>query len=65
MSVREPRSRYLAPTEAKRFYDRLGSGQDWRLLQRSGCFLRSFGVSLDDSGVSSTLTVSAHSPLSS
>ena len=30
MSVREPSSRYLAPEKAKRFYDRLGSGQDWQ-----------------------------------
>ena len=30
MSVREPRDRYLSPEEAKRFYDRLGSGQDWQ-----------------------------------
>lgn len=30
MSVRQPTSRYLAPIEAKRFYDRLGSRQDWQ-----------------------------------
>jgi len=30
VSVREPRGRYLSPEEAKRFYDRLGSGQDWQ-----------------------------------
>ena len=30
MSVREPSSRYLEPEKAKRFYDRLGSGQDWQ-----------------------------------
>jgi hypothetical protein len=32
VSVPEPRSRHLAPEEAKRFYDRLGSGQDWQRL---------------------------------
>ena len=30
MSVREPIDRYLSPAEAKRFYDRLGSRQDWQ-----------------------------------
>ena len=30
MSVREPSNRDLAPEEAKRLYDRLGSGQDWQ-----------------------------------
>ena len=30
MNVREPRNRYLSPAEAKRFYDRLGSRQDWQ-----------------------------------
>ena len=30
MSVREPSSRYLGPEKAKRFYDRLGSRQDWQ-----------------------------------
>jgi ubiquinone/menaquinone biosynthesis C-methylase UbiE len=30
VSGRQPTSRYLAPIEAKRFYDRLGSGQDWQ-----------------------------------
>ena len=30
MSGREPSSRYLGPEKAKRFYDRLGSGQDWQ-----------------------------------
>ena len=30
MNVREPKSRYLSPAGAKRFYDRLGSGQDWQ-----------------------------------
>ena len=30
MSVREPMDRYLSPAEAKRFYDRLGSRQDWQ-----------------------------------
>lgn len=30
MNLREPSSRYLAPAEAKRFYDRLGSVQDWQ-----------------------------------
>ena len=30
MSVREPTDRYLSPAEAKRFYDRLGSAQDWQ-----------------------------------
>ncbi len=30
MSVREPSDRYLSPAEAKRFYDRLGSAQDWQ-----------------------------------
>ena len=30
MSVREPKNRYLSPAGAKRFYDRLGSGQDWQ-----------------------------------
>jgi ubiquinone/menaquinone biosynthesis C-methylase UbiE len=30
VSVREPSSRYLEPGKAKRFYDRLGSGQDWQ-----------------------------------
>jgi len=30
VSVREPSNRYLAPEKAKRFYDRLGSGQDWQ-----------------------------------
>lgn len=30
MSVREPIDRYLTPAEARRFYDRLGSRQDWQ-----------------------------------
>lgn len=30
MSVRQPTNRYLSPAEAKRFYDRLGSVQDWQ-----------------------------------
>ena len=30
MNFREPKSRYLSPAEAKRFYDRLGSAQDWQ-----------------------------------
>jgi ubiquinone/menaquinone biosynthesis C-methylase UbiE len=30
VSVRESSNRYFAPEEAKRFYDRLGSGQDWQ-----------------------------------
>lgn len=30
MSVREPTDWYLSPAEAKRFYDRLGSRQDWQ-----------------------------------
>jgi len=30
MGVREPMDRYLSPSEAKRFYDRLGSRQDWQ-----------------------------------
>ena len=30
MNVREPKNRYLSPAGAKRFYDRLGSGQDWQ-----------------------------------
>lgn len=30
MSFRTPRDRYLSPAEAKRFYDRLGSAQDWQ-----------------------------------
>ena len=30
MSIREPTDRYLSPEEAKRFYDRLGSRQDWQ-----------------------------------
>ncbi len=30
MSVRDPVDRYLLPAEAKRFYDRLGSAQDWQ-----------------------------------
>lgn len=30
MSVCEPTDRYLSPAEAKRFYDRLGSVQDWQ-----------------------------------
>jgi len=30
VNVREPRNRYLSPAEAKRFYDRLGSRQDWQ-----------------------------------
>lgn len=30
MSVREPTGRYLSPADAKRFYDRLGSRQDWQ-----------------------------------
>jgi ubiquinone/menaquinone biosynthesis C-methylase UbiE len=30
VSVREPSNRYLAPEKAKRFYDRLGSRQDWQ-----------------------------------
>jgi ubiquinone/menaquinone biosynthesis C-methylase UbiE len=30
VSVREPMDRYLSPAEAKRFYDRLGSAQDWQ-----------------------------------
>ena len=30
MSVREPTDRYLSPEQAKRFYDRLGSAQDWQ-----------------------------------
>ena len=30
MSVRDAATRYLSPEEAKRFYDRLGSAQDWQ-----------------------------------
>jgi ubiquinone/menaquinone biosynthesis C-methylase UbiE len=30
VSVQEPRDRYLSPAQAKRFYDRLGSAQDWQ-----------------------------------
>ena len=30
MSGREPKDRYLSPEQAKRFYDRLGSAQDWQ-----------------------------------
>jgi SAM-dependent methyltransferase len=30
MGVREPMDRYLSPAETKRFYDRLGSAQDWQ-----------------------------------
>jgi ubiquinone/menaquinone biosynthesis C-methylase UbiE len=30
MGIREPTGRYLSPAEAKRFYDRLGSAQDWQ-----------------------------------
>lgn len=30
MRVREPTDRYLSPEQAKRFYDRLGSVQDWQ-----------------------------------
>ncbi len=30
MSVRESMDRHLSPAEAKRFYDRLGSRQDWQ-----------------------------------
>jgi SAM-dependent methyltransferase len=30
VSVRQPADRYLPPPEAKRFYDRLGSAQDWQ-----------------------------------
>jgi SAM-dependent methyltransferase len=30
VTVREPTDRYLSPMEAKRFYDRLGSRQDWQ-----------------------------------
>jgi ubiquinone/menaquinone biosynthesis C-methylase UbiE len=30
VSVRQPTDRYLSPPEAKRFYDRLGSAQDWQ-----------------------------------
>ena len=30
MSVGKQTNRYLAPEEARRFYDRLGSGQDWQ-----------------------------------
>lgn len=30
MSVRQPTDRYLSPAKAKRFYDRLGSAQDWQ-----------------------------------
>jgi ubiquinone/menaquinone biosynthesis C-methylase UbiE len=30
VSLREPTGRYLSPAEAKRFYDRLGSRQDWQ-----------------------------------
>ena len=30
MSVRQPTDRYLSPPEVKRFYDRLGSAQDWQ-----------------------------------
>lgn len=30
MSVRQPTDRYLSPGQAKRFYDRLGSVQDWQ-----------------------------------
>ena len=30
MSIREPKDRCLSPEEAKRFYDRLGSRQDWQ-----------------------------------
>ena len=30
MSIRQPTDRYLSPAEAKRFYDRLGSAQDWQ-----------------------------------
>ena len=28
--MRESSDRYLSPEQAKRFYDRLGSGQDWQ-----------------------------------
>lgn len=30
MSIREPTNRYLSPAAAKRFYDHLGSAQDWQ-----------------------------------
>jgi len=30
VSIREPTDRYLSRAEAKRFYDHLGSAQDWR-----------------------------------
>jgi ubiquinone/menaquinone biosynthesis C-methylase UbiE len=30
VNVQEPTDRYLSPVEAKRFYDRLGSRQDWQ-----------------------------------
>ncbi len=40
MSVRQPTSRYLAPIEAKRFHDRLGSGQDWQRFLRKSCHQR-------------------------
>jgi ubiquinone/menaquinone biosynthesis C-methylase UbiE len=30
VSVREPPDRYLSPEQAKRFYDRFGSRQDWQ-----------------------------------
>jgi cyclopropane fatty-acyl-phospholipid synthase-like methyltransferase len=30
VNPREPTCRYLSPAEAKRFYDRLGSAQDWQ-----------------------------------
>jgi hypothetical protein len=30
VSVRESSDRYLSPEQAKRFYDRLGSRQDWQ-----------------------------------
>ena len=30
MNPSEPKNRYLSPAEAKRFYDRLGSRQDWQ-----------------------------------
>ena len=30
MNPREPTRRYLSPAQAKRFYDRLGSAQDWQ-----------------------------------
>ena len=38
VSVRAPAHNYLSPEEAKRFYDRLGSAQDWQCFYENPAF---------------------------